>query len=91
MSNKKLRLGSVSSGTMREEDVWEAIIDYLIEYRSGLVTKLTMQQTASAGDFAYLVWETAFDVMNNIAPKGYYFGAHPDDGCDYGFWQCEEK
>jgi hypothetical protein len=27
-----------------------------------------------------------FDTMSDIAPDGYYFGAHWGDGADYGFW-----
>jgi hypothetical protein len=31
-----------------------------------------------------------WDAMNEIAPDGYYFGAHEGDGADYGFWFAEE-
>ncbi len=31
-----------------------------------------------------------FDIADKYAPDGYYFGAHPDDGSDFGYWKCEE-
>ena len=34
--------------------------------------------------------EDLFNTLNDIAPKDYYFGAHPGDGVDFGFWKVEE-
>lgn len=40
-------------------------------------------------DISMFLNESLWDVLNSYAPDGYYFGAHPGDGSDYGFWNCE--
>lgn len=39
-------------------------------------------------DIAYL-HEELTDILERYAPEGYYFGAHPGDGSDFGYWRDE--
>src|SRR3990167_2406528 len=38
---------------------------------------------------AMWVLDALFDALNDLAPDGYYFGAHWGDGADFGFWPVE--
>jgi len=47
-------------------------------------------QDALQDYLGYFLNETLFGALNEHAGDGLYFGAHPGDGCDYGFWRCTE-
>lgn len=34
--------------------------------------------------------ESLFNELDALAPDGCYFGAHPGDGSDFGYWEIEE-
>ena len=57
-------------------------------------TELRGQPRHPAWETEFMGWllnEVAWEAMNDIAPKGYYFGAHPGDGADHGFWQLTKE
>lgn len=45
----------------------------------------------SDGHMDYILYETVFDLMGKLAPKGHYFDAHPGNRSDFGFWETEEE
>jgi len=93
--------GSVSSGTMRPEDLIPAFADELRAYvqaagvEGAIPAHLKLAEEADAiedydSEEANGVLEELFDALNEYAPPYGYFGAHPGDGADYGFWLEED-
>ena len=91
-------MGSVSSGTMRTEDLIPAFLDEL-EYhakrnhrKDHLAEVKRIREASDAADYyetddaGWNLNETLFDALNEYALPYFYFGAHPGDGADYGFW-----
>jgi hypothetical protein len=90
--------GSISSGTMRTGDLLDAFAPYCKEYggKEGrrlfrAVYKLPSwdNMTPKQVEEAESILEEMFDLLNDAAPPYGYFGAHPGDGADYGFWLSE--
>lgn len=38
-----------------------------------------------------VLWEELVPLLEEYVPDGMYFGAHPGDGSDYGFWRNEDE
>ena len=90
---------SISHGTMRPQDVLPALLDALAEHDLDAYTQCMHIIPAHATEDNNAAWwteeapehvEALFDALNDCAPVGLYFGAHPGDGSDYGFWMSEE-
>ncbi len=88
--SKTAQIGSVSHGTMREEDLIVPFADLLAEARSlewdDEADEYVQDDIGTPGE----VLHALFDALGNYAPDFCYFGAHPGDGSDYGFWVCED-
>jgi hypothetical protein len=98
MQLDKTWIGSVSSGTMREEDLipaFEAVLEQAGEDlpdRPAAVAKLLdggVLTDREQEEVGWYVHEGLWEALDAIAPEGCYFGAHPGDGADFGFWQCD--
>ena len=70
-----------------EVEVARALVDGVI-VDDGYGGWVVAEPDDSYADADYV--DHLFDVLGEYAPDGAYFGAHPGDGSDYGFWMCED-
>ena len=93
--------GTVSHGTLREEDLVPAFLSVLkdmapeeaqvIEERyADEIAHLQEGKEPNADRLGWLM-EDLFDALNEKAPEGWSFGAHEGDGSDFGFWWGEDE
>jgi len=98
-------IGTISHGTMRAEDLinpFALTLEALakinnVEAEHAPLIKEAFDLEYDAEEDCYRdedaaddVLESLFDALNEFAPPYCYFGAHPGDGADYGFWPCED-
>jgi len=96
---------SISHGTHRTQDLIPRFLAALIPLApSAQVVQYALSpygyQDAVKGGDAHTWWESTdalvmledlTDALNRKAPQGFYFGAHPGDGSDFGFYEIEPE
>ena len=93
---KYASFGSVSSGTLRNEDLLSAFaseLEYQIKRQSTRFPRRAMRKLINesnridpdSDDASDLVNELQ-DALNEFAPPYAYFGTLPGDGADFGYW-----
>ena len=92
-TTKPFQLGSVSTGTLRTEDLLPALVDALRSLRGdqyrGIVARAQLVLGSDLEDWEQYAQESLEDIreaLNTLCPPFVYFGAHPSDGADFGFW-----
>lgn len=102
MATKTLPIGSISSGTMRPQDLIPAFLRALHSVDPDTATKIWNNpdyaavfdwieddETEMPEDADFLL-DALFDNLNLYCPAYCTFGAHEGDGADYGVWPCIE-
>ena len=88
---------SVSHGTLRSIDLIPEFLGVLQQYakdRYDAYVKANPEVLDLDGmDDETLSWvvDELIDELNTVAPEGTYFGSHPGDGSDFGFWTMDES
>jgi hypothetical protein len=99
MTNETLT-GTVINGTFRPQDLIPALLDALNAVHPPAYDRITgcggmvPQYVWEDGDECewwqseecQYALESLFDALDACAPDGHYFGAHPGNGSDFGFW-----
>jgi hypothetical protein len=91
-------IGTVSHATMRTEDLipsflWEAKHLRLTKAERKSISGIAKSMGASdyyESENADYDLEDLFNILDNHALPYFYFGAHPGDGSDYGWWLTEQ-
>lgn len=96
--------GTIISGTHRVVDLVPVFLTVLHHLDADAATKIRFEYSdaldaidAHTGpldvdlgeDGAFLV-DHLMNCLDACAPDGYYFGAHPGDGADFGFWPVDD-
>jgi len=80
----QFQLGSISTGTLRTEDLLTAFTEALRQHIPGMIVggEVVPWPNYSIEDQI----EQLEDNLNQICPPFVYFGTLPGDGADFGFW-----
>lgn len=88
---------SISHGTMRTRDLIPAFMDVIrdtpeyVQVMNAVPAHAMDDEDAEwwDSDEAAELLESLFDTLDGYSPEGYYFGAHPGNGSDYGYWETD--
>lgn len=99
MKTKNINIGTVSSGTMREEDLIPSLVYELSRQKplkrahrklvKEIESRMNQEEYYESEEASYDLNERLFDALDAYAPAYFYFGSHPGNGSDYGFWLSE--
>lgn len=89
---------SVSRGTMRTQDLIPAFMDIIrdtpeyVQLMNAVPAHVMEDKDTEWWDSEEVIMllDALFDTLDAYSPEDYYFGAHPGDGSDFGFWKMDK-
>jgi hypothetical protein len=104
-ASNQIQVGTLIHATLRTQDLIPCFLDAVREYAPAEYEQIMVSAFGpipayvqdegdscewwQSDDASYLL-EDLFNILNDVAPAGYYFGAHEGDGSDFGFWPLSE-
>lgn len=99
----EVKTGTLISGTHRKQDLIPKFLNAVCEYCEveyaqlmtapfGFVPAYALEDDQAdwwSSEDADHALEELSGLLEDVAPVGHYFGAHPGDGADFGFWELE--
>jgi hypothetical protein len=86
-----LELGSVSCGTMLEEDLIPRFLYALEGVDPAKAEEVRRDYAEEIEQNDPDFYSELFDILQEYCPPYTYFGAHPGDGADFGVWINDDK
>lgn len=98
MRHNRYIFGTVINHSMFSEDLIPEFVDTLESFRLTREERVECKEIRKrmqgegyySSDESDYDMEYLFDHLDNYAAPYFYFGSHPGDGSDYGFWLSED-
>lgn len=81
--------GTVIEGTLRPAPLLCAFLEELKRFNPGEAAAFAAQWHNEHDEQDAVA--ALIDTINDYGPEGWYFGAHPGDGADFGWWEVEDE
>ena len=77
---------TIIRATLRPEDLIPTFVELLLEVNPWAVLETALIWGRM---FTHEVVDILMVSLDEVAPEGFYFGAHPGDGSDFGYWRLD--